>query len=191
MQKTITKEEINELPLLEYHGKIVLIENDSDVKSAVEELRKSSVLGFDTETRPSFQKGEVYQVALLQLATLDTVFLFRLNRVKLSPELATLLADEKIIKTGVAIRDDIKGLQKLRPFEPKGFFDLSTMATTQGVTSIGLRALSALFLGERLSKAAKITNWERPTLSEQQIKYAATDAYVGLMIYLKMKEQGY
>ncbi len=191
MQKAITKEEINYLPLLDYQGDIVLIEKDHQVLEAVKILNKYSLLGFDTETRPSFQKGEVYHVAMLQLATPDAVFLFRLNLVKFTRELADILSNENILKVGVAIRDDVKGLQKLLPFEPKGFADLSVLATEKGVTTIGLRALAGLFMGERLSKAAKITNWEKPDLSDAQIKYAATDAYAGLMIYLKMKEKGF
>lgn len=185
-QKHITKDEINTLPIHEYKGKIELIDNHDKALAAIKILLNEKVLGFDTETRPSFSKGEFYPVALLQLATQDCAYLFRMSKMPFPKELVDILSNENIIKAGVAIRDDIKGFQKLHPFEPKGFVDLSHEAEKRGFTSLGLRALTAIFLGTRLSKAAKVTNWENHTLSPAQLVYAASDAYVGLKIYEKI-----
>jgi ribonuclease D len=184
--KSISKEEINELPMFEYHGEIVLIENLDLALQCIEKLSREKFLGFDTETRPSFSKGEFYPVALLQLASEKCAYLFRLNKFKFPKELGDLLAREDIVKAGVAIHDDLKGLQKLRPFTPGGFIDVAKESEKIGITTFGLRALTAIFLGHRLSKAAKVTNWEKPELTEPQIMYAACDAVVGLGIYLKL-----
>jgi len=186
--KHITKEQINELPMHEYRGKIIVIETFEGALKAIALLLKEKILGFDTETRPSFQKGEVYQVSLLQLATEDCAYLFRLNKIPFPKELTQILSNANIIKAGVGIRDDIKGFQKLHAFEPQGFVDLSHEAGNLGFTSFGLRALTGIFLGERLSKAAKVTNWENMHLTPAQIKYAASDAYVGLKIFEKIME---
>ncbi|MBK24772.1 MAG: histidine kinase [Halobacteriovorax sp.] len=181
--KKITKEEINELPMLKFEGEIILITNQKSAIRAVNDLKKESVIGFDTETRPSFKKGETYDVSLLQLSNESTSYLFRLHKFDFPRELADLMADEKIIKSGVAIRDDVIGLQKLHPFEEAGFFEIADEAKAQGYKNFGLRALTAIFLGKRLSKKAKITNWEQARLTPAQLEYAALDAWVGLQIY--------
>ena len=186
--KTISKEAINDLPQVEFRGAIDLIEDNAQALAALRTLSTERVLGFDTETRPSFSVGEVYPVSLLQLATADHAYLFRLNKMPSFPqELADLLANPNIIKAGVAIHDDVKGLQKLKPFVAGGFVDLSVEAKKMGVTTFGLRALTAIFLGERLSKAAKLTKWDQRYLSEAQLHYAANDAVVGFKIFEKME----
>ncbi|HXH76783.1 MAG TPA: 3'-5' exonuclease [Bacteriovoracaceae bacterium] len=187
-QKFISKEEINDLPMLNFTGKMVVIETIEDALPAIEKLSTEKYLGFDTETKPSFTKGEVYQVAMLQLATDNEAYLFRLNKMPFCKELAALVSNPNIIKAGVGIQDDLKGLQKVLPSTPEGFVDLSKEATKRDFTSLGLRALTAIFLGVRLSKAAKITNWERGILTPAQLEYAALDAMVGLQIYKKMFE---
>ena len=187
-KKFISKEELNDLPLFEYEGKIELIENSERMPEIFKILSSAKVLGFDTETRPSFSKGESYPVALLQLATPDCAYIFRLSKMALPRELISLFSNPDIIKAGVAIRDDLKALQKLVPFNPQGFVDLAKEVEKVEFTSLGLRALTGIFLGLRLSKAAKVTNWERATLTEAQIKYAASDAVVGLKIYEKLSE---
>jgi ribonuclease D len=185
--KFISKEDINALPMLDYQGEIILIETAQGAKRAVAELVHEPVLGFDTETRPSFVKGQSYKIALLQLATLERAYLFRLNRFPITEELVHLLSNPDVIKAGVGILDDLRGLQKIADFKPQGFVDLSKVVEKNGFTSLGLRALTAIFLGQRLSKAAKVTNWERRDLTEAQLKYAAADALVGLQIYHKIK----
>ena len=187
-QTSITKDEINQLPGLEFHGVIKVPISQDEVHEAIGKLSQEKVLGFDTETRPSFSKGEFYPVSILQLATEDCSYIFRLARLASVEELFKLLSNTNIIKAGVAIHDDVKALQKLHPFSPEGFVDLSKEAEKKGFTSLGLRALTAIFLGKRLSKAAKITNWDRPVLSEAQLSYAAKDAHVGLQIYHKIME---
>jgi len=181
--KSISKDEINELPILKFAGKTIIITNQVNAIKAVQELKKSSILGFDTETRPSFKKGESHSVSLLQLSNEDSSYLFRLHKFDFPRELADLLADEKIIKSGVAIRDDVIALQKLHPFEDAGFFELADEAKRQGYQNFGLRALTAIFLKQRLSKKAKISNWEQPRLTQAQLEYAALDSWVGLQIY--------
>jgi ribonuclease D len=184
----ISKEEINELPMVDCFGKFELIETEAQLEEAIRVLSAADALGFDTETRPSFSKGEVYQVSMLQLATDEVAFLIRLNRVQLSEGLRAVLSNPSIVKSGVAIHDDIKALQKLGSFEPGGFIDVAIEAKKKGFTSLGLRAITAIFLGKRLSKAAKVTNWDRSQLSESQLKYAANDAFAGLHIYREMKD---
>lgn len=186
--KSITKDEINELPILKFDGEIILITNQKNAIRAVNDLKKETVIGFDTETRPAFKKGESYDVSLLQLSTDKASYLFRLNKFDFPRELADLMANSEIVKAGVAIRDDVKGLQKLHPFEEAGFFELADEAKKQNYENFGLRALTAIFLGKRLSKKAKITNWEQPRLTQAQLEYAALDSWVGLQIYKKINQ---
>jgi ribonuclease D len=186
-RSSIKKEEINELKMLKFPGKIHLVTNTEEAIGIAAELEKEDILGFDTETRPSFKKGESYDVSLLQLSTKTDAYLFRLNKMSFPKELAQLLADPNIVKAGVAVRDDIKSLQKLQPFKEEGFCELADFAKELGVQNFGLRALCAIFLDFRLSKRAKITNWEQPKLTAAQIEYAACDAWVGLEIYKQMK----
>lgn len=186
LKPQMSKDELAALPLFNHDGRYVLIETVSAALEAVEELKKAKVLGFDTETRPSFRKGEFYHVALLQLATHECCYLFRLNKIPLSLELAGILADESILKVGVAIRDDLIALQKRLQFTPRGFLDLSEKTRISRSISLSLRSLCGMYLNQRLSKGAKVTNWESPVLSDSQAKYAANDAFVSLLILEKM-----
>ena len=186
LKPPMSKEELQLLPLFNHHGRYVLIETVSSALKAIEELKKASTLGFDTETRPSFRKGESYNVALLQLANHECCYLFRLNKIPLSPELVGLLEDEKINKVGVGIRDDIIALQKMLKFTPAGFIDLSEKTRISKVLSLSLRSLCGMYLNQRLSKGAKVTNWENSVLSDSQARYAANDAFVGLLVFEKM-----
>ena len=186
LKPPMSKEELQLLPLFNHHGRYELIETVSSALKAIHELKKASTLGFDTETRPSFRKGEFYNVALLQLANHECCYLFRLNKIPLSPELVGLLEDEKINKVGVGIRDDIIALQKMLKFTPAGFIDLSEKTRISKVLSLSLRSLCGMYLNQRLSKGAKVTNWENPVLSDSQARYAANDAFVGLLVFEKM-----
>ena len=186
LKEPMSKEELQLLPLFNHDGRYELIETIPAALKAIEELKKAGTLGFDTETRPSFRKGEFYHVALLQLATHNCCYLFRLNKIPLSAELVSLLEDEKIIKVGVAIRDDIIGLQKMRKFIPGGFVDLAEKTRISKSISLSLRSLCGMYLYQRLSKASKITNWESPVLTDAQARYAANDAFVSLLILEKM-----
>jgi len=188
-QLSISKEDINKLPLYVFPGKIVLIESEPEAFAAAEAMEGEIVLGFDTETKAAFRKGERYDVSMLQLATNTHAYLFRLNKFSMPKEIINILENPSIIKAGVAIHDDIKALKKLTPFEDKGFVDLAKLAKEKQVINFGLRALTAIYLGRRLSKKANISNWERKHLNATQIEYAACDAAVGYLIYEKISKQ--
>ena len=186
---SIDKEELAILPLIQFKGEIMLVESKEDYLSSIEYLARQKVLGFDTETRPAFKKGVVYEVALLQLATKDRAFLFRLNKIGLPNGLKNILENPDIVKIGVAIRDDIKGLQKLSNFKPAGFIELQDHVKDYGILDFSLKKLSAIVLGYRISKAQQVTNWEALELSEAQQIYAATDAWVSHRIYESLNQQ--
>ena len=184
-KRKISKAEINELPLLAWEGPIELIDTIPEMEKAVERLTEEGLLGFDTETRPSFKRGEYYPPALIQIATAEKVFLFRISKTKsLEPRLP-ILESPDLIKCGVAIHDDVKQLRKFSDFEAGGFLEINRLTQELGYENKGLRALTGLLLGGRISKAAQVSNWARDQLDQRQIKYAATDAWISREIYLK------
>lgn len=188
----IAKEQVNELPLGHFEGDIVLIEDENLVAEAIEELRKYRLIGFDTETRPSFRKGVKYDVSLLQLSTPEKAFLFRLNHVGFPNEVKTLLEDPNRVKIGAAVRDDIKALKKLDPsFKQASFFDLNEELKKVGFHNVGVRNLSAMVLNIRISKSEQVSNWEAEKLSKKQQLYAATDAWACLEIFEELYKKGY
>lgn len=180
---SITKEEINDLSLLVFPGEIEVICDQVHCDRVVVELLKQDYLGFDTECRPCFRKGEVHDIALLQLSTLQQAYLFRLNFFRPTDLLLELLSSDKVKKVGVAVADDIKGLQRLRTFKAKGFIEIADIAKSYQIKQLGLRSLAAIMLGKRVSKSAQLSNWEAKHLSEGQLSYAATDAWAGLKLY--------
>ena len=182
------KEHIKTLPVRAFDGKIHLITEIKDVSYAIKTLRKYPILGFDTETRPVFRKG-VHNVSLLQLSTSKEAFLFRLNHLGFPNELVALLEDSTILKVGVAILDDVRGLQKLSNFKADGFIELADIAGDLGIVTCGLRNLAAIFLGVRITKKAQLTNWERPVINSKQSLYAATDAWICLEMYLFLERE--
>jgi ribonuclease D len=184
---TITSEEINELPLKAFDGKIVVVSQEDQVRNAFDEIDQLDAVGFDTETRPVFVRGHQHPVALMQVALAHKVFLFRLQSTGMTPEIIHFLQNEKILKVGVALRDDIKALQRLKRFKPSGIFELTELSKKAGIEAEGLKKLAALVLGFRISKSAQTSNWEAEELNEKQILYAATDAWVCLEIYKKLK----
>lgn len=183
----ITPEEINNLPLRIFSGKTSVINDPQQLSKIVKEIGFHEVVGFDTETRPSFKKGQVFQVSLLQLAIPKEVYLIRLNHTGVTDELACLFSNPGIIKAGVGIRDDLKALQKLRAFDPVNCYDLSTLAKESGLQVESVKKLTALLLGFRISKSAQTSNWEVPTFTQKQIEYAATDAWVCLELFHKLR----
>jgi len=183
MNKSISKENLSELPVKAFEGKIIIIDYARDIKKVTPFLSKQKILGFDTETRPSFKKGVKNEVALLQLSTNNQAFLFRLNKTGLPKELTDILSNPNIIKVGVAIKDDLKDLNRLTKFTPAGFVELQEMVKEYEIENFGLKKLAGLLLGFRISKAQQTSNWEAETLNTAQIKYAATDAWVALKIY--------
>lgn len=190
-EKRITKQEINDLPLFKYEGKVVIAATEQQIDRAVFEIEKYQIVGFDTETKPTFKKGHFNHVALIQVALHNKVYLLRIHQVGLSNTLSRFLSNDKIKKVGIALDDDLYALRRRRYFKPAGFIDLNKVAPTLGIESIGARNLSALLLNNRISKNQQISNWENPTLTEPQIKYAATDAWICLEIYNKLIDWGY
>ncbi len=182
-RESITKEELAELPLVQFEGTISVVEDKYQVKEIADYLAKQKVIGFDTETRPSFKKGNVNKVALLQLSTNERAFLFRLNKIGLPNDLTRILQSKEIVKAGVAIRDDIKVLQNLNYFSPNGFIELQDQVQEFGIQNFSLKKLTGIVLGCRISKAQQLSNWEADLLTEAQQIYAATDAWAALKIY--------
>jgi len=186
MRTSIPKDELALLEVRSYTGNIYMPVNQQEIQEAVNYLSNFEVVGFDTETRPNFVKGQRNKVALLQLFAGERAYLFRLNQVKFGSPLTDFLADARIIKTGAAIHDDLKGLRKLCEFVPGGFVDLQNLAKQVGIQEFGLRGMSGLLLGFRISKAQQTSNWEATVLTEAQQRYAATDAWISLLLYQKL-----
>jgi ribonuclease D len=179
----VTKEEMALLPHQKFSGEIFYIDSTAAIDQFLPGLLNEPILGFDTETRPSFKKGQSNQVALLQLSTSHQAFLFRLNKTGFTRELINILSDPSIIKAGVAIHDDLCGLKKLADFTPEGFIDLQEFVKPFGIEDNGLKKLAANILGFRISKRQQTSNWELDMLTEAQSEYAATDAWVCYEIY--------
>ena len=188
--RRLSKDEINLLPLFHYSGPVTIVRDEDCMRAAVMRLSGEPVLGFDTETRPSFVKGKSYSPSLIQIAAPEEIFIFQLKWCPLGAELAALFADKSVIKTGVAVHDDMHFLEKLFPFAPAGVVDLAEIARKNHIENLSLRALVALFLGVRISKGEQCSNWASKDLSPRQVRYAATDAWASLAIYLRMKEMG-
>ena len=183
--RKISKAEINELPLIAWEGEIRVLDSVASMQAVVEELKNETHLGFDTETRPTFKKGEYYPPALIQLATEKCVYLFSISKTNTLAPLLPVLESPDILKTGVAIKDDVKELRAMEDFEPGGFVEIANITAKLGYENRGLRALAGLLLGGRISKAAQVSNWARPELDQKQIRYAATDAWISREIYRK------
>ena len=182
----ITKDEVNQMPIAIFEGKITLVDDSSKIQQAIEELRKSVVVGIDTETKPSFTRGTHNKVSLVQISTLEHCFLFRLNKIDFPTSLAEFLADENIKKIGLSLRDDLNGLNKHHKFKPANCIDIQTIAQSYGILELGLQKIYAILFGKKISKSQRLTNWENPELTEQQQRYAATDAWASLQIYLQL-----
>ena len=185
--KRLSKEDINALPLAYWQGPVHLIATAEEAAAVAQRCSREQLLGFDTETRPAFHKGQKFMPSLLQLATETEVFLVQVQASGMVGPLLDLLANPAITKAGVAPSFDLHSLQELAPFTPGGFVDLSTMARQRGLKNHGLRGLAALVCGIRISKSARTSNWANPHLTPQQIQYAATDAWISREIYLALK----
>ncbi len=183
---SITSDEIRSLPLSSFTGEIIVVDEPGAVPEAVDMLRCYNVLGFDTETKPAFKKGVVNGVALMQLSAKERAFIFRLNRTGLPAPLVSLLSDRNVVKAGAAIRDDIKSLQKMARFRPAGFIELQEMVKEYNITDSGLKKIAGIVLGIQISKSQQVSNWERQVLTDAQLIYAATDAWVCHEIYSRL-----
>lgn len=185
----ITKEEVNQMPVVVFEGKITLVDDLSKIQPAIEELRKSRIVGIDTETKPSFARGTHYKVSLVQISTLDHCFLFRLNKIAFPKALAEFLADEEVKKIGLSLRDDFSGLNKHHAFKPANSIDIQTIINSYGILELSLQKIYAILFGGKISKSQRLTNWENTELTEQQQRYAATDAWASLKIYLQLMNE--
>ena len=190
LRRRLSSEEVNALPLCHYEGHVHVVRSEEDWQCVRPKLLEESVLGFDTETRPSFRKGRRNSPALIQLATAQDVYLIQLSWLPFGADLAELLANPAQVKAGVGIRDDMRDLAKLYDFEPAGLVDLGGVARAHKMPSQGLRTLAANFFGWRISKGSQCSNWSLPELSDRQIAYAATDAWIGRLIFVRMCELG-
>ena len=189
LKRKLEKQEINALPLKAYGGEIFIINTLQDVKTSCSILQKENILGFDTETRPAFHKGEYYAPSTIQLAGEKSVYIFQLHQVGFCKPLKQLLSNRGVLKCGVAIKHDLSQLNLLSEFIPRGFVDLGELARKSLVPHHGLRGLAAYFLHFRISKQAQLSNWNVKTLKKKQIIYAATDAWLGRELYLKFKKE--
>lgn len=188
--RSISREDIANLPIRRYEGKVCLVATPQDLEHALADIRQESVVGLDTETRPSFRKGESHLPCLVQAATARAVYLFQFRRLDVFPVLAELLSEPRIVKAGVALANDLRPLKLLFPFTEKNVLDLGVVARRCRLRQTGLRNLAGIFLGFRIPKGARTSNWAAPHLSAAQITYAATDAWACRELFLRFQSLG-
>ena len=186
--KLISREEMSELPIRRYEGTVHLVAGQSDLQRAMQDILEEGVVGFDTETRPAFRPGESYLPSLVQFATASAVYLFPAQQQDLFGAMREILSSERVIKVGVSVTDDLRSLRKLFEFDESSVVDLGKVAKRHGLKQTGVRNLAGMFLGTRIPKGAKTTNWAARRLTPQQITYAATDAWACRELYLRFKE---
>lgn len=179
----ISNEQTALLPAIEFRGEIRIVEDERDIAAACKYLAEQPVIGFDTETRPSFRPGVTFRVSLLQLSSPEVCYLFRLNRIPLDKAILQLFENKRLLKVGADVAGDLRSLRQIRHFRDAGFIDLQAIAPEWGIAEKSLRKLSAIVLGQRVSKAQRLSNWEAATLTDKQQLYAATDAWVCARIY--------
>lgn len=184
--ESISNEEVASLEAVHFMGKIEVVDSAEQLERACKVLSAEALIGFDTETRPSFKAGVTNKIALIQLSTESHCFLIRLNKMPLAKPLIAILQSDKIVKVGTDVKNDLAGLQKLRHFTPRNFVDLQNVVGDYGIADKSLRKISGIVLGKKVSKAQRLSNWEAKQLTPQQQMYAATDAWVCIEIYNKL-----
>lgn len=184
----IDKAAIQTLPVTFFEGEVIVVDKPDMVADAAAYLRQHTVLGVDTEARPSFKRGVHYPTALVQIATLERCYLFRLTHVGLLVEIAEIFANPNICKVGLAFKDDITGLRRRRDFKPANCVDLQSMVCKYGIMELGLQKIFAIIFGKKISKSQQLTNWENSHLTPEQARYASTDAWATLSIYLALQQ---
>ena len=184
----ISNEQTALLPAVEFRGEIRIVEHERDIAAACKTLAEQPVIGFDTETRPSFRKGQIHKVALMQISTADRCFLFRLNKIGICAELKEFLENPDILKIGLSVHDDFNVLRRSGEINRQGFVELQNMVHRYDITDISLQKIYAIIFGERISKSQRLTNWEAAELSPAQQAYAALDAWACLKIYNYLKD---
>ncbi len=188
--RAISREEMANLPIRRYEGEVCLVTTSRDLDRALADIRLESVVGFDTETRPAFKKGESHPPCLVQAATARAVYLFQLRQLDVFQVLAELLAEPRIVKVGVALANDLRPLKLLFPFIERNVLDLGVVARRSSLSQTGLRNLAGIFLGFRIPKGARTSNWAAPRLTAAQITYAATDAWACRELFLRFESLG-
>ncbi len=186
--KSISKEDLHKLPMKSFDGNIHIVNSDEKVKQAVAFLQNYKVIGFDTETKPVFKKGQTNVVAILQLSTVTDAFIFKLQKTNLPNSLIQILSSNEIFKVGVAIRDDVIALKKIKKFKQNSFIELQDYVKQFGIENFSLQKLTAIVLKFKISKSKRLSNWESKILSKAQLSYAATDAWASLRVYKELKE---
>lgn len=186
MVSTISKDQIATLPPAIFPGRIIVVQTEKEAEKAAAYLDKQTVIGFDTETRPTFTKGVHRKIALMQLSTTDTCFLFRLNLIDIPDCLMNILINNDIRKIGLSLKDDFSAIRKRMPLEPHNFIELQSFVKKFGIEDNSLQRIYAILFGEKISKGQRLSNWEADVLSEAQQKYAALDAWACLQIYNKL-----
>lgn len=189
--RVISRDEVNALPIRRWEGEVRVVSTPQEAATALSEMLRETVVGFDTETRPSFRPGESYPPSLAQLAGERAVYLFHLRHREAAAAVAQILAAGPVVKAGVGTKDDLRALRKLVELDERSVVDLGAAAARQGLKQTGVRNLAGLFLGFRIPKGAKTTNWARARLSPQQVAYAATDAWACRELYVKFLSLGY
>ncbi len=186
--RMITREEMSELPVRRYEGPVHLLTAPSEVERALQDIRSESEIGFDTETRPAFRRGESYLPSLVQFATARAVYLLQVQLVDHTDSMREIFSSETIVKAGVSVKDDLSNLKNLFEFDENAVVDLGKLAKRHGLKQTGVRNLAGIFLGVRIPKGAKTTNWAARRLTPQQITYAATDAWVCRELFLRFRQ---
>lgn len=184
---SITKEQLSQLPLVEFQGQIHIIDSVADAQEAINLLSEAGVVGFDTETKPSFKKGRTNTVSLIQISTDNDCYLFRINKFGFAQCLIGFMQNPSIIKVGLSLRDDFHVLHRLSPFEPQSFIDLQPFVADYCISDASLQKIYAIIFGARISKSQRLSNWEAESLTEQQQSYASIDAWACLRIYRHLK----
>lgn len=180
---TITKQQLSALPAAQFSGELRIVEDEEGIKEAIDKLRESDVIGFDTETRPSFRKGQSNTVSLIQLSTRETCYLFRINHLGLAKPIVELLEDPSIRKIGLSVHDDFHNLNKITEIHPEGFIELQNYVKNFKIADNSLTKIYAVIFGKRISKGQRLTNWEAEQLTSSQQAYAALDAMACIEIY--------
>ena len=188
IHKKIDKFSIAEMPTECFNGRIIVVNKEDDAKKYINFLMTHNVLGFDTETKPSFKKGRINKVALLQIATHNEACLFQLNSIGLTDDIIRLFEDKNIVKVGLSISDDIRALTTRRDFNPRGFVDIQTIVKQIGIEDMGLQKIYANLFGLKISKNKQLSNWNTQILDEKQKRYAALDAFACIHIYDKVMD---
>jgi ribonuclease D len=188
IKEKIDKTEVAEMEVVSFPGRIIVIQTEQEAEKAVEYLLRFPMVGIDTETRPSFKRGIMHKVALLQVSTYDTCFLFRLNMIGMCPPVERLLSHPTLVKVGLSLKDDINMLHRLGDFAGNNFIDLQNIVGQVGIRDMSLQKIYANLFGQKVSKRQRLTNWEADVLDDRQKEYAAIDAWVCLKIYDRIEE---